>query len=170
MSKQQRGNNNSVSTSITPEQMVNEIQQRIDYLQTVQEAILYGFYGVSNLDMDVEVDEEVVTKPRRSKAKVVAKPKRRKNASNPAKNHVLITDVLYRRQQPMTLQEVFVELQSLGWKTTSKSPIALVSVTLNHMKRKGDVQVADGKWSLTSAPVSATVPSAAEQAPVEVAA
>lgn len=144
MTQQHQSSTKSTLQFVSPEQMVDELQQRIDFLQTLQEGIMFAYYG-REIDLDVEVAPEQPV-PRKTAAR-----KRRKVARNTVKTNILVTDVLNSAAEPLTLQQVLTEMQTRGWKSTSAKPIGVLSVALAKMRRLGDVTSADGKWMLATA-------------------
>lgn len=149
MAKKTAQQRNNDTPHISPEQMVAKLQDQINLLMTLQEAIMYAFYGTARQTADPQ--PEAAAPPRQAR-KVHSRGRKRgqTGSSNLMSNRVIITDVLNSAGEPLTLQRVMMEMQARGWKTTSKNPISVVSVTLGSMRRAGDVMSADGKWSLTT--------------------
>lgn len=128
MAKNQRRSDEGVS----PEAMVSELQDRIEYLQTLQQAILYAYYG----EQLGEAEQQAQPAKRRRRARTTG------NTST-FSNSELIGDILREANEPLTTAQVMIGLQSRGWKSRSKTPHQVVYVTLTKMTGVGK---ADGKW------------------------
>ena len=142
---------NTIPLGISPEAMVDELQQRIDYLQTIQEAILFAYYNSTTVLNEVEFVAEQPTKQKKAVKAKKSMLARRKYSLNHTRGDVYIAQAL-DANGPLTVAELAVAMTSQGWKSRALNPRAAVSTRLSNMRRAGDVtRTADGKWTLTTA-------------------
>lgn len=126
--------------SITPEAMVAEIEDRIEYLRGVQEMIMYAFYGRDQR----HVEEAPVKQAKVRKRATVSRP------HNAIANTVLVEDILREASTTLNTHEIHAAMQARGWKTTSKRPINVIYQTVNQLVKNVTIaKQADGKWGLT---------------------
>jgi len=146
--------NNYIHTS--PEAMIAELQERIDLLQSMQEAIRFVYSGVESQPL-AEATPQPKKKRRRANAKVKA------SGSARVKNSTLVIDVLQGVPNvPCSLDDIITGLTARGWTTSSSSthPREVVRQTLLNMERQNKVQRSpDGHWMLTESRNAETVAS-----------
>lgn len=142
-----------MKTNITAEDMVNELQERIDFLQKLQEGLMFIYYGDPSLPVDLGVDskevDEIEKRPQRRSKPTTKKEKKIESVQRPADGISLKKRILSIMPvgTPLTAQEVFEHLNLAGWWTSSANPRGLVVTTLAQMTRDGLLQKAgDHQW------------------------
>ena len=128
------------TTSATLEQMLAGIEERINMLHTLKDAMTFAFTGeYHGQDLPEEAPARAPRRAKRHSRRVARVAVR-------GTNRELFTAILRDAGTPLSTDEVYSKAMSRHWQTTSGDPRNLVAVTLRTMSHQGHVRKVGSDW------------------------